>query len=81
MSSRQIDDAILNAVGERWTKIAMAINRVVKAMGKDLTTAADEDFEFVFKRIQELVIDGRLAAQGNIENWRSSEVRRAEDNS
>jgi hypothetical protein len=78
MSARRIDEAILNAVGERWIKVAMVTARVVDAMGSDLPTG-DEGCQLVSQHIEGLVHNGRLAAQGNIKNWRFSEIRRAGD--
>lgn len=47
MSASQIQDAILLAVGERWTKVAMVIARVADVVGADLPTG-DEGYEFNF---------------------------------
>jgi len=69
----EIDGQILSAVGERWTKVAMVIANV-EAMHSDLQLR-DDDCEIISRRIEALVHDGRLAARGNIENWRFSEVR------
>ena len=74
MNTSQIDSVILSVVGEHWTKVAMVIARVANAMGHDLPPG-DEGYEEISRRIEALVDDGRLAAQGNIKNWRSSEVR------
>ncbi len=74
MNTSQIDSVILSAVGEHWTKVAMVIARVVDAMSRDLPPG-DEGYEVISGRIGALVYDGRLAAQGDIKNWRFSEVR------
>jgi hypothetical protein len=74
MNTSQIDLVILSAVGERWTKVAMVIARVVRAMGRDLPPE-DEGCEVISRHIEALVHDGRLAARGDIKNWRFSEVR------
>lgn len=74
MNTSQIDSVILSTVGEHWTKVAMVIVRVVDAMSRDLPTG-DEGREVIARRIEALVHDGRLAAQGDIKNWRFSEVR------
>jgi len=73
MNTSEIDSAILQAVGERWTKIAMVIARVVDAVRHDLPE--HEGYEIISRRIEALVHDGRLLAQGDIRNWRFSEVR------
>lgn len=74
MSAAQIDAAILSAVGERWTKVAMVIAKVADAMSNDLPLG-DEGCQIVSRRIQDLVDTGHLQSQGNIENWRFSEIR------
>jgi hypothetical protein len=74
MNSSQIDSVILSIVGEHWTKVAMVIARVENAMGHDLPPG-DEGYEVISGRIEALVHDGRLAAQGDTKNWRFSEVR------
>ena len=74
MNASKIDSAILSAVGEHWTKVAMVIARVAGALSHDLLPG-DEDYEVISRRIQALVHDGRLIAQGDICNWRFSEVR------
>lgn len=76
MNNSQIDEAILSVVAERWTKVARVIPEVAKAMGGDLRSQG-ENFEAIAQRIEALVSDGRLSAQGNIKRWRFSEVRRA----
>jgi hypothetical protein len=74
MEISQIDAAILSAVGEQWTKVAMVIARVADAMTNGLPTR-DEDFEVISRRIEALVQDGRLLMQGDTKNWRFGEVR------
>jgi hypothetical protein len=73
MNTSELDSAILEAVGERWTKIAMVIARVVDAVRHDLPE--HEGYEIISRRIEALVHDGRLLAQGDTKNWRFSEVR------
>ena len=73
MNTSEIDSAILQAVGERWTKIAMVIARVVDAVRHDLPE--HEGYEIISRRIEALVHEGRLLAQGDTKNWRFSEVR------
>jgi hypothetical protein len=74
MNTPQIDSVILSSVGENWTKVAMVIARAVEAMSRDLPLG-DEGYELISRRIEALVHDGRLAAQGDTKNWRFSEVR------
>jgi hypothetical protein len=78
MSDQAIDGAILfllPAVDGRWKKVAMVIVRVAEAMDNDLPEGED-GYQMVARRIKALVSEGRLAAQGDIKNWRFSEVRR-----
>jgi hypothetical protein len=75
MNTSEIDSVILSAVGEHWTKIAMVIARVVDAVSHDLPPG-DGGYEVISQRIEALVHDGRLLAQGDTKNWRFSEVRR-----
>jgi hypothetical protein len=77
MSGQAIDGVILSplSVDGRWKKVAMVITRVADATGNDLPEG-DDGYQLVARRIEALVSEGRLAAQGNIKNWRFSEVRR-----
>jgi hypothetical protein len=75
MNTSRIDEAILLAVGDRWTKVAMVIGRVADAMGTDLPSG-DDGHEVISEHIEVLIRAGRLEAQGNTKNWRFSEVRR-----
>ena len=74
MNTSQIDSTILSAVGEHWTKVAMLIARVADAMSCDLPPG-DEGYEAISRRIEALVRDGRLVAQGDTKNWRFSKIR------
>ena len=74
MSASPIDEAILASVRGRWTKVAMVIARVAKAMGSDLPQG-DDGCELIARHIEALVRDGRLVAQGDTKSWRFSEVR------
>lgn len=74
MNTQQIDSVIFSSVGENWTKVAMVIARVADAMSRDLPSG-DKGYEVISRRIEALVHDGRLVAQGNTKNWRFSEVR------
>ena len=77
MNTSRIEAAILSAVGERWTKVAMVIAKAADAMATDLPTG-DERYELISEHIKVLVRAGRLEAQGNMKNWRFSEVRRSD---
>ncbi len=75
MNTSRIEDAIIFAVGDRWTKVARVIAKVADAMGGDLPSG-DEGCEVISEHIEVLIRAGRLEAQGNTKNWRFSEVRR-----
>jgi hypothetical protein len=79
MNDQAIDQAILSilsAAEGRWKKVAMVIGRVADGMGKDLAEGED-DYKRISQRIEVLVNEGHLIAQGDIKNWRFSEVRLA----
>ncbi|HYX70287.1 MAG TPA: DUF3658 domain-containing protein [Terriglobales bacterium] len=78
MRASSIDEAILSATEERWTKVAMVIARVADSVSRRELPPGDEGFEAIAGRIAVLVRDGHLEVQGDLRNWRFSEVRRAE---
>jgi hypothetical protein len=72
-----MDQAIFSVLSQtpgHWRKVAFVISRVASAMG-DGSADGDEGHEAVAGRIERLVSEGRLLAQGDIKNWRFSEVR------
>ena len=75
LSDQRIDDAILSVAEESWMKVAFVIQKVAEKLGSDLPEG-DAALGRVATRIGILVGDGRLLAQGDIEKWRSSEVRK-----
>ena len=75
MNVRNVEEVILSAAGPSWTKVAMVLARVAKAMGGDFVE--DGRWETISTRIQELVKNGQLEARGDTTNWRGSEIRRA----
>jgi hypothetical protein len=77
VSDEAVDQAILSmlsAVGGRWRKVAMVISKVADAVGNDLAVE-DDAYQQVARRIEILVGEGRLVAQGDIKNWRFSEIQ------
>jgi hypothetical protein len=74
VSDSQIDDAILSVAQVSWRKVAMIVSMVAKSLGSDFPDV-DEGYHLVAKRIEVLVDDGRLVAQGDVTLWRFSEVR------
>ena len=78
MNDDAIDQAILAMLAiarGRWRKVAMVIARIADQKGEDLP-AGDDRYDLVAQRVEALVLDGRLMAQGDIKKWRFSEVRR-----
>ncbi len=61
-------------------KVSMVLVKAADAMGLGLPNE-DERYEMISARVEALVKDGRLEAQGNTRNWRASEVRLAGANS
>ena len=80
MDTSRIEEAILCAVWKRWKKVAMVIANVSEDLGPELPTG-DERYDVISDRIEVLVREGRLEAQGNTRNWRFSEVRRSDSRS
>jgi len=76
MSDILIDRAIFSVLSEisGWRKVALVVAKVASALNEG-SAQGDERYETVARRIELLVTEGRLVAQGNIKNWRSSEVR------
>jgi hypothetical protein len=77
MTDSEIDDAVLAVAEVSWRKVAMIIAKTAERLSGDLPEG-DEGYHLVARRIEALVRDGRLVAQGNIKKWRHSEVRRQE---
>jgi hypothetical protein len=75
MIESRIEETILSVVGARWMKVAMVLVKAADAMGLG---HEDEHYEMISARVEALVKDGRLEAQGNTRNWRASEVRLSE---
>jgi hypothetical protein len=72
MNILRVDDAILSVSQKSWRKVAMIIVLSVKGAG---LPNDNEGHQVIASRIKALVQDGRLLAQGNLDNWRRSEVR------
>jgi hypothetical protein len=70
----QIDDAIMAVSLPRWRKVAMIIAKTSERLGS-FATDGDVQYHAYAERIEALVREGRLIAQGDITKWRYSEVR------
>jgi hypothetical protein len=75
LSSSQIDEAILSVTATSWRKVARVIVMTDKILGDSLQEG-EPRLDLVADRIEALIHDGRLLAQGNIKKWRYSEVRK-----
>jgi hypothetical protein len=73
-TSSQIDDAILAVALPHWRKVAMVIAKTSERLGS-FSTDGDVQYHSYAERIEALVREGRLIAQGDITKWRYSEVR------
>jgi Protein of unknown function len=71
----QIDEAILSVAVTAWRKVARVIWGAHEILGSNLPEG-DAGLDLIAERIEVLVQDGRLLAQGDIKNWRYSEVRK-----
>jgi len=74
MTSEKLDELILSTASPRWQKVAM----IIAAVARDerfLGTESEDQLALIADRMGHLVTEGRLAAQGDISNWRHSEVR------
>jgi hypothetical protein len=71
MTAREIDRIILSVVNTRWQKVAM----VLAKLWKRLELHDEGKLRLVERRIQKLVDDGRLVAQGDLSQPRCSEIK------
>jgi hypothetical protein len=69
-----IDEAILKVVPSNWRKVAFIVGRAAEQIGPEFV-AREDAYALVAARIHALAAGGRLASQGNLEQWRFSEVK------
>jgi hypothetical protein len=77
VDDRAVDEAIFEMLAilpGHWRKVAAVVAIVNSALGHALPEG-DAGYQIVARRIEALVGQGRLLAQGDIGNWRFSEVR------
>jgi hypothetical protein len=75
ITDTQIDEAVLLTLGKgHWKKVAFVIASTWKTLTGEVPSD-DETCDRVARRVNALVHRGHLEAQGNIQNWRRSEVR------
>ena len=75
MDASDLDNSILTVCSTRWQKLAMIIARVGEMLSRE---SSAEDHDRIAERVAALVAGGRLEAQGDLTNWRHSEVRLSE---
>ena len=74
MNTSRIDDEILAAAQKSWRKVAMIVAKTSSAEGTGVPDD-EQGHRVIASRIEALVQDGRLVAQGDLKKWRHSEVR------
>lgn len=74
MKTTELDGLIMYFASSHWQKVAMIIGQVARDERFSCKTQ-NEDFNFVAAGISRLVANGELECQGNISQWRFSEVR------
>lgn len=74
MTSTKLDELILSTASSNWQKVAMIIARVSRDE-RFSSGASENELTLISDRIGRLVAEGRLTAQGDISNWRHSEIR------
>jgi hypothetical protein len=79
LNNSQIDEAILSVTATSWRKVARVIAMAGKILGDNLPKG-EAGLDQVAERVEVLIRDGRLLAQGNIKKWRYSEVRKPDSN-
>jgi hypothetical protein len=72
--TKRVDEFVYSIVGAKWESISGIVARVLSASGLDLPA---EDIPVVVNSVDALVSDGRFEAQGDVQDWRQSKVRRA----
>jgi hypothetical protein len=76
MTSEKLDELILSTASSHFQKVAMVI-ACVSRDERFSSSSADDELTVIADRIGCLVANGQLVAQGDISNWRHSEIRRA----
>ena len=70
------DGIILSVASTRWRKVAMIIATAHNECEKNEIAITYDDLA---ARIETMVKDGRLDGQGDLSNWRASEVKLPKD--
>jgi Protein of unknown function len=75
ISDSEIDQLLLSFCQQRWLKVARIIGYTLQALEQREPELDDGIADAIDARMAHLVSSGQLEAQGNIKNWRYSEVR------
>ena len=76
-NNSQVDEAILSVTETSWRKVALVIAKADKILGNNLPEG-ESGPDLIAERIEALIQDGCLLAQGDVKKWRNSEVRKPE---
>jgi hypothetical protein len=72
VSPEELDQLILARAQPHWRKVAY----IIASIGhRDMNAPTDEIYDALAARITALVKAGKLEAQGDLTDWRASEVR------
>jgi hypothetical protein len=72
MSPDLVDQAILACCKPQFHKVARILTDVAKTLKVEIH--GDRSFDFIVDRIKALVEAGHLESQGDLDQWRYSEV-------
>jgi hypothetical protein len=75
-TNSDIDDAILQSARLRFKKVAKIVWDAATRLYGD--KCGNDEYYLIADRIEVLVDEKRLDAQGDLKNWRHSEVRKPE---
>jgi hypothetical protein len=71
-SDARLDELILSVVKPNWQKVAMVL---AKALRLSTSRGVEASYEVLAVRIAALCMEGQLESEGNLAEWRRSEVR------
>ena len=71
-TNSQIDEVIFSVLKPNWRKVAMILTQTHAVFE---SRHIDIDYDVIASRIEALSEAERIDSQGNLSNWRGSEVR------
>jgi hypothetical protein len=74
----ELDAALLACIPTRWGKVAMVLGQAAKQPGL-FARREEEDYDLLAERLELLVASGLVLAQGDLKQWRASEVRLSQE--